>query len=1029
MKFLKNLVSFVSILLSAVILFAVAAPTISSFDEDAFLTRLSAAGIDTECDIIFTVSKGGSINMESGIYPTGQQLDLVATPKENYLFSGWYDENHTLLSLSPSFSFTVEADRRLYADFSPIPSKSEVGYETPNELLDCNESFQFIIACNEENALDYIRNNLVISDSFYNNVDLTDEEKALISDQLDIDFTVTENEDGTYTVTANEPYEQGATYTASLSEEGDGISFAGMEENGELTFTIEEENHATVVYKTGILHLLPGELLSIAPEGAEIGFRIASLDCFDEYENGGVGATVRIDEDETDDLDTLYGEVVAIRQETDGWFVSLTAPSLENIFEELDIYQSGAIDLENDTDLEITDEMIAEIGQQFLANEQVQSYLAASYIGIYDYMEENGYDVSSMSLKKLIEMIKVEPSMALNGDTLSFEIKATMNVEVAPLIYYYVSIEFAESVRLSVKANIEMKQAKVFAWTVTYGINTFDISLTTHETQRLGWEAGLRGDLGDGSSVGLNVQSEIELKIADSFKDVERLNENINSIKKVFAENGWSGSDNEKMITLPSIRWYLGLISFNADLSFSFEFDLNASISYTAITTVSNTTGFRMGADGNIRQYSTRNCQSSAENLYLHGKAGIRTCLQTRSYISLIGFSSWLQLGFETEFGTYAEAAGIIGLTWTGASSTGVAAGYWECGLYGSTNGFYKFFFAGDSVTFWQGEHILGRYGFTDAYTMLAYQSGQTSKHLDITEKRTDLDAQGIYGVITYSASQQNAGTVSLQKETNGYQVSLSLKEGTYLTIEDGHLVVKPNAPAVFDDELTIQVMGENTAWGPLTTTQRYVSYAKPITVAIHYHGDGYVDNTTEAKFRNIYQSHNASNAKVLQDVFQDYLLDLYEGNEAAEHFYLLAIEAYTGNLFACIDEMKAKEDENHTQETLFVETESEAFLALYGYLDGILRQGGDYRPTEQEISSMIDCIAVSQSCMNTLDDVAQELGNGSAVFAEEFGNMPTEVQELVADTLCSYYATAPTGSNGKLACEQIAYLLAIPLS
>ncbi|MBO5051784.1 MAG: hypothetical protein J6D31_06255 [Clostridia bacterium] len=1026
MKFLRSFLSAISVILSVVILFSVVAPTISSFDEDAFLTRLSAAGTGTECDIILDVAPGGSVNLPSGVYPIGQQLDLVATPREGYLFSGWYDETHTLLSISPVFSFTVAEDRRLYVAFSPVPEKAGSSYESLNELLDCNQGFTFTLSSDKENALSYIQDNLVIADAFFASADLTEEEKAQAADRLSIDFTVTDNGDGTYTVTPASPYEGGTTYTATLPDEAEDVSFTALpEEENELSFTIEEENHETVVYKTGLLTLSPGELLAVVPEGEEIGFRIASLTCFDGYENGGIGATVRIDEDETDDLDTLYGEVAAIRREADGWFVLLTAPNLENIFEELDIYQNVSIDLEKDTDLAITDEALARIEQQFLANESVQAYLAASYLGIHDYMEESGYDVSSMSLKKLIEMLKLEPAITVAGDTLTLELKASINVEIKPGIYYYLALEFAESIRLSVRANIAMLQTQIFGWTVTYGIDTFDIALTTHESQRLGWEAGLRGELDESP----DMKAEIEAKIADSLKDVKRLTDSMDSIKRVLEEKQWSGSDNEKLIKLPAFRVALGLITFNAELAINLELELNASISYTAISTTSSTTGFRRSADGSITPYSVKSGQSDAENLYLHGKAGIRASLQSSSYVSLIGFSSWLRLGFETEFGAYTEAAGILGLTWTDAAATGVAAGYWARGLRGSFTGLCQFFFIQEKTTFWQGDISLGRYGFTDAYVMLAYQSGEASKLLDITEQHTSLDEHGIYDVITYSAKGQNVGTTSLKNEAHGFRVSLSLKEGTYLSIENDALVVKPNAPAVFDDELTIQVVGENKPFGPMADGASYVCYAKPITVSIHYHGDGYVDNTTEAKFRNIYQNHNEANAEMLQDVFEAYLSGLYEGDEAAEALYLFTIETYTENLFAYIGEIKAKEDDSHTQEALFVETEPDAFIALHEYLDGILYKGGDYRPTEQEITHMLDCLAISQSCMNTLDDVVAATGNAPSAFAVEFSDMATEVQELVATTLRSYYAAAPAGSNERLAGEQIAYLLAISLS
>lgn len=1026
MKFLTTLISFVSVLLSAVILFAVAAPTITSFDADGFLTRLSAAGIDTECDIIFTVSKGGSINMESGIYPVGQQLDLVATPEEDYLFSGWYDEKHTLLSLNPSFSFTAEEDRHMYVSFSPVPEKTEVSYETKDELRDCNQNFQITVSCDQANAIEYIKENLVIADNFYASADLTDEQKELVSNVLNMDFTVTENEDGTYTVSADVPYEKGSTYTASLSGEEEAITIVGAEESNSLTFTIEEEEHETITYRTDILHLTPDQILSFSGDDSQPGITLASLSPFEGYENGGVGATVRIDEDEADDRDTMYGKVTEIREQGDVWLVSLTAPDLDSIFNELDVYGNATINLENDTNLQISDEALAQIEQQFLASEGFQTYLAATYLGARSYLEENGYDVSSMGLSRVIDMLQIQTDVKISGDTVTFYITASLNAGVADDTVLFLAFDYTESARFSFVRNIEMKKRLG----APYGIQTFDVNVTTHETKTFTLRGGLRFGEGNESPEQLATDRVIEQKALEAMGNEAALRDSISSIQEFFRQKNWTADSNVKTIQLGSLYCTAGIFSLNIDLSCEVGFDLNALISYTNSSVTTTTNGYRMNANGNIEHYSSQRCSSSADHIYLMGNAGTRTGLSMEFYISLIGFNNWLCLDISGTVGVYTEAAGILGIAQADRQSTGVAAGYVELGFYGSFSGFYKFFTESDpvAVSFWNTEMTLARYGFTDAYVMLSYQSDKEAKVLDVTAKETDLGNCGIYNVITYSAEDQRVDTATLQEALNGYSIKLSLKDGKYVSIQDGKLVVNEDAPAVFQDELTIEVVGDSKRWSSLATSESYICYAKPIKVSIHYHNDGYVDSTYEARFRNLYKSYNESNAALLQSAFTDYMQNLFEGAEE-ENVFVLIIEAYAENLFDHLSALKSQEDSYGTQEALFIQYEPDAFEALYGYVSGILQAGGDYRPTEASITNMLDCVALSPCIMATLSDVTSQIGGSASALVTEFHNMPAEVQEVVTTTLQNYYRQDTASADAKLVCSQIAGLLEISLA
>ncbi len=71
-----------------------------------------------EYDIDVDVEPGGSV-VGPGVYYYGDTCNLVATPDECYAFVGWY-ENDVLISAEPEYSFIVEGDHNITAQFQDI---------------------------------------------------------------------------------------------------------------------------------------------------------------------------------------------------------------------------------------------------------------------------------------------------------------------------------------------------------------------------------------------------------------------------------------------------------------------------------------------------------------------------------------------------------------------------------------------------------------------------------------------------------------------------------------------------------------------------------------------------------------------------------------------------------------------------------------------------------------------------------------------------------------------------------------------
>ena len=71
-----------------------------------------------EYDVNVDVDPGGSI-VGPGVYFYGDTCNLVATPDECYAFMGWY-ENGVLISAEPEYSFVVEGNHNITAQFQAI---------------------------------------------------------------------------------------------------------------------------------------------------------------------------------------------------------------------------------------------------------------------------------------------------------------------------------------------------------------------------------------------------------------------------------------------------------------------------------------------------------------------------------------------------------------------------------------------------------------------------------------------------------------------------------------------------------------------------------------------------------------------------------------------------------------------------------------------------------------------------------------------------------------------------------------------
>ena len=165
-----------------------------------------------------SVSEGGRVTGAEPDYVGGTLINLLAVPDEGYLFAGWYTAEDTYLTTAKTYSFAIEADTVLKAEFVPRPQDMNALYESYQELFNCSQNFSFSVFCDREDAAEYLANNLTINDV------------ALLGTEYEefgaVGFTVEQVGDTNEfrIVVADDTYQPGATYTATLpaptTEEG-----------------------------------------------------------------------------------------------------------------------------------------------------------------------------------------------------------------------------------------------------------------------------------------------------------------------------------------------------------------------------------------------------------------------------------------------------------------------------------------------------------------------------------------------------------------------------------------------------------------------------------------------------------------------------------------------------------------------------------------------------------------------------------------------------------------------------------------
>ncbi len=121
--------------------------------------------------IIYTLQviseDGGSTNITKKDYAANSVVDLIAYPKEKYHFDGWYSDKYYKIGSDTSFSFVMNSDTVIFANFSPNAETISKSATDDSEIMNCPQDFAVVALCTEESGEEYIREHFAIYDDYF----------------------------------------------------------------------------------------------------------------------------------------------------------------------------------------------------------------------------------------------------------------------------------------------------------------------------------------------------------------------------------------------------------------------------------------------------------------------------------------------------------------------------------------------------------------------------------------------------------------------------------------------------------------------------------------------------------------------------------------------------------------------------------------------------------------------------------------------------------------------------------------------
>lgn len=732
------------------------------------------------------------------------------------------------------------------------------------ELFDVEASFSFDVLCTENE--EYVREHLVLLDSYF--IGSEYEYDAML------DYALEEKGNGIWTVSLFEGFEHDTTYLATPTGE---VSFAEYK-GTELFFTVKDDpNHENVQeYNSEIvfLHNLEQKNGGYYPyavnakEGeSRIYVTVGKVDGLNKGQVLCVGKITNMSEI-TSDTECYFGIIDEFYEVADGkWVIVLSAPELQDIFDEFDVAFNKEINLEN-ANINI-EQLKADLVDSLYASEEFVEFLSAVNVSANAYLNTNGYHSHNLdTIEKYLNSVHIDPTVKFNNNKLVANLDGEITLDIEDetgkkLGTLCVEFGFDIETKFKIDVNYEIRTSGFLGLNVN--LDRFDIAITQSDKIDFDFGVSIDADGFDKVSYAKNKNSGevhlaccvevvraadpsiFEVATADIVKSAgkkcahchptgnESGEDNFKSyyISTLYCSD-WSkvaqdirkltqveGDSARADVKLTSVEIPLALgVEIKLDLGFMLSLDPHALLDYSSTFSQTSTYGMRLNHN-HLQPYSkTNGGEFRQDELAIVGQAQTKMGLSVDAFVSIKGCEKWFRAGVEADIGAYADVSGVYN------SSENYAGAYLEAGTFIDVSAYYKLFKTGDSADVAGATYPLMKYGYEKLY--FGYDTYYDSIKI---LGSFDIDANDLLTVRYYDLVNMVVKNDELSlNERSKYRVNISFADGRYCELRNGVIVYKTGAPEIFNDTLIITV----------TSNDNWNSYKKGS--AVYYIGTYTID-------------------------------------------------------------------------------------------------------------------------------------------------------------------------------------------
>lgn len=943
-------------------------------------------------------TEGGKLNRESGEVQEGTLVDMVATPDEGYVFAGWFSANNTFLSSAPTYSFTMSEDTYLYARFSLTPDEMKGNGSHKENLRNCSQDFSFTVKCNRQDAEQYLAQNLKIVDSYFVGTEY--------EDLAAVEFVLTPLENGVFKVSPKEGilYEKGITYTAMMTDkpvsavrllsantdtQAPQATFDALgRETTSFDFSIETAKSNIIVPRDNLVYICHDKsssdpIISITDDGLtpgtegdvadqlvltkRLGLNVDDIFCV--YDG-----TVDENGDPVLNENTLFGKVLSVENIDDNYHITYGIPELSEMFSQLDVGQTGELDLGN-SDIIIDEEALVEQVRQYLChNESFIDYIAQYEAAVAIAAEKYGYQIEMIKFVDFADMLDIKISPKIDGNKVSVSVDVSLNIAINkkganPEQIMQVSIfyKFQTTATFNADASVKVR----WKWFIPTGISYFNAGLIIKTTDK--HTVGISLSYDRGSAGYADLEEHLKKEINEITTDGEKLKQHafFKTAKDHLKEGGFK-EGTSTFLRLAQFRVYFAWIfSFNITLEMKLDFDLAGSVAMTFTSTTYAESGISYSS-GRLKPYQNTDATYDQGNLTFCGKVGVRAGIHVKAYLSVTGLNKYIQLGLTAGVGLYVKLEGIVTFVPT------VLGGNISTGLYYTYGGYYKLFSLSGDLFNVDKEVPFFIFGYTEYIVDYIEKDDLEQNKHKIAFTKGEIDIWQLHFLRVYSMSTEDGAITAEEIDPNSdsYKVTVTLPKNSNLVYdkETGELSAKKGAPQYFEEMITLKVT-HNGAWKALPGIDYSATYVRlpEITITVIY-GDedafyAAMDTELQAAFRKLYRQYNNINDTPLKVQFSHIISNAITVSPSQADLFDRIVNTYIDKLFRHIDAIKPTDDGKRSVENSFVAVEPVAYESTMTVLNTMLKNKA---VTKGEITQCLENVLKSTVMYNTVIAVSQ---------------------------------------------------------